>query len=60
MEIFPKVLVQGFYKKIEYFIKGVFWANQARKDLFLILQTKKNDFQSKKVKCQKSRKNHFF
>ena len=32
MEIFPKVLVQGFYKKIEYFIKGVFWANQARKD----------------------------
>ena len=41
MEIFPKVLVQGFYKKIEYFIKGVFWANQARKDLFFDIVDKK-------------------
>ena len=41
---FSNWLVQDFCRKIEYFIKGVYFANYNRKDQFLIFLTGKNDF----------------
>ena len=41
---FSNWLVQDFCQKIEYFIKGVYFANYNRKDQFLIFLTGKNDF----------------
>ena len=41
MEIFPKVLVQGFYKKLEYFIKGVFLGKSSQKRSFFDIVDKK-------------------
>ena len=41
---FPKGLVHGFCRKIELSVIYVFWANQARKDRFLVYWIKKNVF----------------
>ena len=41
---FPKGLVHGFCRKIELSVMYVFWANQARKDRFLVYWIKKNVF----------------
>ena len=53
-------LVHGFVQKIELFIMYVFWANQERKDRFLIFSIKKNAFQTRKMEFQKSLKNRLF
>ena len=41
---FPRRLVHGFCQKIELFVIFVFWANQTRKDRFLVFRIKKTAF----------------
>ena len=50
----------AFVKKIRLFIIYVFWANQARKDRFLVILDKKKSFLHQKKKLLKKSKNSKF
>ena len=41
---FPKGIIHGFCRNVEYPFIWVFWYNQVRKDGFLIIRIEKNDF----------------